>query len=129
MCGMEAVQYQNQDTADHDRQANYLAEGFKNATCTATDADCICANETLMANVQACSLRACTIPQLKDFGRPSMLTLSILAGQTDFLSSESRNGYPLPLPLAGPGQDGLICVRSSHLGVRRRVSMEVESAG
>lgn len=24
---------------------------------------------------------------------------------------------------------GLICVRSSHLGVRRRVSMEVESAG
>ncbi|CAI7634425.1 unnamed protein product [Penicillium crustosum] len=99
MCGMEAVQYQNQDTADHDRQADYLAEGFKNATCTATDADCICANETLMANVQACSLRACTIPQLKDFGRP-----------------KSRNGYPLPLPLAGPGQE--YC--RSHHGSRYR---------
>ncbi|CAI7600125.1 unnamed protein product [Penicillium discolor] len=47
--------------ADDDRQANYFTEGLKNSICTATDADCICTNETLMANIQACSLGSCTV--------------------------------------------------------------------
>ncbi|KAJ5496504.1 hypothetical protein N7463_008491 [Penicillium fimorum] len=41
--------------------ANCLAEGLKNSSCTATDAECICADETLMANVEVCSLGACTV--------------------------------------------------------------------
>lgn len=41
--------------------ANCLAEGLKNSTCTATDADCICADATLMTNVKVCSLGACTV--------------------------------------------------------------------
>ncbi|KAI2730083.1 hypothetical protein CBS147332_1935 [Penicillium roqueforti] len=41
--------------------ADCLAAGLKNSTCTATDVDCICADKTLMANVEACSLGACTV--------------------------------------------------------------------
>lgn len=58
---MKASQGRNQDSADNDHQANCLAEGLKNSTCTATDADCICADATLMANVNVCSLGACTV--------------------------------------------------------------------
>ncbi|KAJ6180880.1 hypothetical protein N7519_011341 [Penicillium mononematosum] len=41
--------------------ANCLAKSLKDSSCTATDAECICADNTLVANVEACSLRACTV--------------------------------------------------------------------
>ncbi|KAL3457329.1 hypothetical protein BJX64DRAFT_293204 [Aspergillus heterothallicus] len=38
-----------------------LATSLENSTCSATDADCICADQILMASVQVCVLGSCTV--------------------------------------------------------------------
>lgn len=42
-------------------QTDCLTEGLEDSKCEATDFECICADETLMASVEECALGTCTV--------------------------------------------------------------------
>ena len=44
-----------------DCAAECLVTHLEDSSCSATDFDCICSDETLMGNVELCSLGTCTL--------------------------------------------------------------------